>query len=1509
VTDTLESALKQIQEKTFDAILLDLNLPDSRGMSTLQTIQQEAPMSAIVVLTSTDDEQLALQLIQMGAQDYLIKQETNDHVLIRGLNYATRRKQSEIALQYKNLELAAANEALAKNTAQLAKNNQILQEEIAQRQDAEVALQKLAADLENRVQERTLKLVASNKKLKQEIQDRQQVEAALRQREDYLRGMFEQNDAVKLLLNGETGEILDANPAAAEFYGYSLSEMIFNKNLTDLDVRDPEQTIAELQRMLKQQSSYCQGSHRLASGDVRQVELYASPLVGQEKPVVFAIVHDITHRLRMESAMRNIAVGLNSSSSQGFFESLVKYLAKACEVEYAFVSELVDGKPDHLQTVAAWANDRVVENFDYAIAHTPCETVLRKGRKIYPQGLKQQFPLDQCLVEFDAESYASEMLVNSRGNLLGLICVLGRQKMKNPDLIQEILSIFARRVSGELERAKTETKLQSYAERQRLLNQTALKIQQSLNLPDILNTTVDEVRQLLDCDRVLVYQLAPDLSGTIMAESVAPGWLVTLGTDLEDTCFRSGGAVHYQEGMKTALDNVDEADHLSDCYRELLAQFQVKANLVVPILLPVRSGLESKGLENQGAQSTKVLTTNLWGLLIAHQCSGPRHWQQSELELLNELAVQLAIAIQQAELYAQAQTELQQRRQAEEALRKLNQDLEQEVLQRTAELQASNDSLSAEVAQRQQAQAELEQQYIKSSLFGQITAKIRSSLKLEEVLQTAVAEIQGVLECDRVLMYQVFNDNTGRVVAEVARPPYAKLLDMEFPEETFPPECWEKYRDGSIVAIDDVNARYGELWPCLLELLETWQVQAKLVVPIWETLKQNQLWGFIIAHHCAEPHHWSEFEQELIGQLANQVSVAVHQASLIKSQQDALQAWIHTQQELDNLFNSTNDLIQIISLETNQFAYVNRAWMETLEYDNKDLSQISYVDVISPEYREQFVQLCDRFKAGQIDRLDAVEVAFIGKQGRTIFVEGDITSRITTDRQVVVQAIFRDVTERRKTQVQLQRALQELAYQKEALDEMAVVAMTDAEGMITYVNDKFCELSGYSRAEAIGQTHRLINSGYHPRSFFAELWSTISRGKIWRGEICNRAKDGHLYWEDTTIVPFLDAEGKPLQYLAIRVDITDRKLAEEGLRQQLAAVEAAIDGIGILHDQRYIFLNQAHAQLFGYHNAEELIGQSWHILYQPDEVERIEQEVFPVLMEQKHWQGEAVGTRVDGSIFPQELSLTLNEDGDLICVCRDISDRKKADRQLRHALAKAQELNELKSRFVSMTSHEFRTPLTTILGAAEILKYYGHQWNDEKKMKYLDRIYSTVKHMTGMLDDVLLLGRIESGRIELQPVAIDICEFTQSLVEELTIGIGKDHQIILSCGRQSQAGVDHPVYNLDEKILRHILINLLTNAIKYSPENSMIQFQVNVENQDRVTFQIKDQGIGIPVEDQKHLFESFHRAENVGNIQGTGLGLSIVKKSVDLHQGEIYCHSEVNQGSTFTVTLPSIYIY
>jgi PAS domain S-box-containing protein len=202
-------------------------------------------------------------------------------------------------------------------------------------------------------------------------------------------------------------------------------------------------------------------------------------------------------------------------------------------------------------------------------------------------------------------------------------------------------------------RMQTERSLKAQAEREQLMRTVAQKIRQSLNLQDILNATVQEVRDLLGVDRVIVYQFAPDMSGTVVAESVELGWTVALGVEIHDTYFQTGGSKDYYQGQKRAIANIDDAG-LTDCHLKLMERFQVKANLVVPILLEV------------GGDNTD---SHLWGLLIAHQCSSPREWEAHQLDLLDQLTVQIAIAIQQSGIFQQAQTELIQRQQAEVNLR------------------------------------------------------------------------------------------------------------------------------------------------------------------------------------------------------------------------------------------------------------------------------------------------------------------------------------------------------------------------------------------------------------------------------------------------------------------------------------------------------------------------------------------------------------------------------------------------------------------------------------------------------------------------------------------------------------------------------------------------------------------------------------------------------------------------------------------------------------------------
>lgn len=244
----------------------------------------------------------------------------------------------------------------------------------------------------------------------------------------------------------------------------------------------------------------------------------------------------------------------------------------------------------------------------------------------------------------------------------------------------------------------------------------------------------------------------------------------------------------------------------------------------------------------------------------------------------------------------------------------------------------------------------------------------------------------------------------------------------------------------------------------------------------------------------------------------------------------------------------------------------------------------------------------------------------------------------------------------------------------------------------------------------------------------------------------------------------------------------------------------------------------------------------------------------------------------------------------------DSNESKRVAAEISKVLSKEKELGELKSGFVTMTSHEFRTPLATILSSTELLEHYSHKWTEEKKLSHLQRIQVAVKHMTELLNDVLLIGKAEAGKLEFEPTPLNLVQFCRDLVEDNQVST--DNHTIAFC---SQGQCTNAC--MDQKLLRHILVNLLSNAIKYSPQGGTVHFDL-VCNQEVVTFQVRDEGIGVPVADQAELFAPFHRASNVGTISGTGLGLAIVKKSVDLHNGKLTVESEVGVGTTFIVTIP-----
>ncbi len=247
----------------------------------------------------------------------------------------------------------------------------------------------------------------------------------------------------------------------------------------------------------------------------------------------------------------------------------------------------------------------------------------------------------------------------------------------------------------------------------------------------------------------------------------------------------------------------------------------------------------------------------------------------------------------------------------------------------------------------------------------------------------------------------------------------------------------------------------------------------------------------------------------------------------------------------------------------------------------------------------------------------------------------------------------------------------------------------------------------------------------------------------------------------------------------------------------------------------------------------------------------------------------------------------------------EVSEREKAEKELRRLLENEKEVGDLKTRFISLVSHEFRTPMTIIRSAAQMIDKFKEKLSDDEKTEKIKRILVTVDTMSDILENVLFIGKTDSGTVSLNPRQVDLKEYCLNIINDLQLGLNIRRNVNFTT-----ASDDNTTY-VDIKLLRHILFNLLSNAIKFSDENTTIDFMLEC-HRDRSVFTIKDYGIGIPAEEQEKIFELFYRARNTGAVSGTGLGMSVIIRSVKLQGGKIELTSKVNSGTTIKVTIPNL---
>jgi PAS domain S-box-containing protein len=587
--------------------------------------------------------------------------------------------------------------------------------------------------------------------------------------------------------------------------------------------------------------------------------------------------------------------------------------------------------------------------------------------------------------------------------------------------------------------------------------------------------------------------------------------------------------------------------------------------------------------------------------------------------------------------------------------------------------------------------------------------------------------------------------------------------------------------------------------------------------------------------------------------------------------------------------------------------FSNQRGLTLLGTDASRMADQPKIDYVHPEDRA-FVSRQQEHRA-RGENVPAFEARFQRTDGTVSWIE---INGVLIDWEGAPANLFflKDVTERRRLEALTQSAAERYRAVVENVNDAILVVQ---KGMVRFSNKSAGALFGPALEgrpslhvihpddrDAVLQKRELMQSGTLVSAYEARFVTPPA-------EIIGPAQ--RVGWA-SIYGTRIEWDGQPA-LLVLMSDISERRELDERLKSALKQREAILEttavGVTFLKDRRHQWLNRTLAEMLGY-TRSELLGQETRVHYPSNAdfdrlgamayVQISQTGAFSAEARMRRKNGELIWVQIDGTALNRESPA----DG-TVWTYVDITRRKEAEEETLRALERERELGELKTRFVSMASHEFRTPLATILSSAELIEHYGEKIDAGERREIMADLVIAVKRMQGMLEDMLTVGQADAGRLKLKPASVDIAVLCQKLIREAVGNDGAQHAIRFENRQSANAEATPPEVMADERVLRHILGNLLSNACKYSPPGSEVVLQL-ARRAGRLEFRVTDSGIGITPEDQPRLFESFYRGANVGNRPGSGLGLAIVKRSVDLHRGDITVDSAPGAGSIFTVLIP-----
>lgn len=629
-------------------------------------------------------------------------------------------------------------------------------------------------------------------------------------------------------------------------------------------------------------------------------------------------------------------------------------------------------------------------------------------------------------------------------------------------------------------------------------------------------------------------------------------------------------------------------------------------------------------------------------------------------------------------------------------------------------------------------------------------------------------------------------------------------------------------------------------------------------------------------------------------------------------------------EEREQQYRSVVDNVKEVICQTDiygNWTFLNPAWSDITGFGLADTIGTCCLDYIHPDDRQRNIEQFQSLLKGKKEYC-RYEVRYLTAQGNYHWIE--VFVQLNFDAEGTINGTcgtLYDITERHLGEAALRQSEERFRSLVANIPGIVYRRQHTPDWTIIFISQEIEKISGYPIADLLHSQVRSFASLIEPQDRLRVetiISNSLAQKQPYVIEYRTICSDQSVRWFYEKGQGVFDQNGNLLWLDGVIFDSTEYKHTQEELRssednfRQLTENIREVFFLTTPELDQMLYISPAYEEVWG-RTTESLYQQplSWLDSVHPDDRERLIATSTEHLQKKQNFEIDYRIVRADGLVrwVGVRSFLIHNEEGIITRIAglaEDVTERKQAETEILNALAKEKELSDLKSRFVSVTSHEFRTPLTTIMSTAELLEHY--EWTKQEEIEQLQLIQDAVRQMLQLLEDILLIGTADAGQLRFNPEPLELNEFCQHLVSQIEQGANSkstaNEETNLNPASINLICLERAfLVCMDKKLLRQLLFNLLSNAIKYSPSGGTIELKL-ISQGDQAIFQIQDQGLGIPKEDQPRLFEFFHRAKNVGAIAGTGLGLAIVKQCVDIHGGSITVESEVGVGTRFTVTLP-----